>query len=65
MKVKEDMKCRFFDGYTKRFTDGKVLLVKEDGSFTCYEEMNCPPQYNDSFTDFTPEDIGSKVFFEE
>ena len=64
MMVKDGMKCLYDLGYSDHsMEDGEVLIVKEDGTFTCYCPMNCPAQYNDSLRDFTESDIGIRVFF--
>ena len=63
MVIEKGMKCRYI--CFGRETEGLVLSVKDDGTFSCYEPMKCPPQYNDSVRDFKPEDIGKTVFFEE
>ena len=65
MTVKEGMKCRYKD-YTGHWVEnGKVLYTNEDGTFCCFEDMKCPAQYNDSFMDFKPSDIGKSVIFKE
>jgi len=62
MKVEKGMKCRFIDPFGHE-CKGEVLSVNGD-VFTVYEPLNCPPQYNDSFMDYTAEAIGTKVWFE-
>lgn len=66
MEVKEGMKCRFKCSYSGRMHDnGIVISVENDGRFIVAEDLKCPPQYNDSYTTFTMDQIGKDVFFEE
>lgn len=66
MKIEPGMRCRFREAYTGEMcNNGVVISVESDGSFTVCEDLDIPPQYNDSFTDFSPDDIGKSVFFEE
>ena len=64
MKIETGMKCRYLCAYGTMCENGEVISVNEDGSFTVFEEMKCPAQYNDSYMTFTTEDVGNKVFFE-
>lgn len=65
-EVKEGQKCRYIDAYGCDVLAGKVLYVnKSMGIFTVYEDLKCPPQYNDSFMDFKEDDIGKRVWFDE
>ena len=59
--IKVGMEVVFEQYGTGRFTRGKVLSV-DGNNFTCYEPMECQPQYNDSCRDFNVNDIGTKVF---
>ena len=65
MKVESGMKCKFKVAYTGKMADGIVISVSDNGTFTVCEDLPIPPQYNESYTDFTEEDIGESVFFEQ
>lgn len=66
MKIEVGMKCKFKEAYTGEIVDnGIVICINENGTFTVCEDLPCPPQYNDSYTDFSDEDIGKTVFFEQ
>jgi len=62
MDIKVGQKCRFIDPFGFE-TKGEVLSIR-DNSFTVYEPLSCPAQYNDSFVDLTEEDIGKRVWFD-
>jgi len=62
MIVEKGMKCRFIDPFGIE-CKGEVLSVDGD-TFTVYEPLNCPPQYNDSIVDYTVSAIGTKVWFD-
>lgn len=64
MNIVEGQKCRFLEPLGMMNEKGEVLSVNDNGTFTVYEPMNCPAQYNDTFIDFREEDIGKKVWFD-
>lgn len=62
MKIKVGQKCRYIDPFGKE--QNGVVISTDNGQFTVCEPLDIPPQYNDSFMDFTDEDIGTRVWFD-
>ena len=61
IELKVGMRVVYDEFGNGRYTSGKILSVNGN-NFTCYEPMECPPQYNNSCLDFNVNDIGTKVF---
>ena len=64
MNIIEGQKCRFIEPLGMMNKNGEVLSINGNGTFTVYEPMSCPAQYNDTFIDFRESDIGKKVWFD-
>lgn len=65
MKIETGMRCRFICAYGNIMIENGIVTRVSNDYFTVAEDSDCPPQYNDTYTNFREEDIGTKVFFDK